>query len=361
MKLILDTDFGYMNDDALALPMLTQLEKAGKAEILGVTLTGGNNFITASYTDSYEEKQGALSYLTSFLEQIGRTDIPIYEGIEYPYGYSKENEKDFESRYRYYTDTDGTEKERTILSDSYGALWHLDDYRGCLADKDDAADFMISMAEKYAGELVIVAIGPSCNIARAVEKDPEFARKVGAVYVMSGAFGEPVPTHNTEGKEIQTVPGANVTNFTEYNVAFDPAAFSVLLSAGFSRLVITSGSCNAYVPTDLAERLRSAIGDTGNPTAKLWTEYHENNTQDWPYWDPMTVYAMVCPEKILKSADGYVTVETDEANEEFGRTRLLSQETYDSLSEEQKSHRSKAMVVDCMEGFYDYLIPLLTF
>ena len=359
VKVILDTDFGYMNDDALALSMLMKLEESESAEILGITLSGGNNFINAGYTGSYGEVQSEVTYITDFLAETGRTDIPVYRGIEYPVGCSAEKEEEYVRDRMYYTDSDGNEQPRTILNNKYGAMWHMSDHKGPLTDSDDAADFMISMARKYAGELVLIVIGPACNVARAVEKDPDFAGNVAAVYMMGGAFGETVQEKDINGNTVCAIDGANTTNLDEYNVAYDPAALGALLSAGFGKVVITPGSCNEAVPTDLGETLRNALGSAGNPILQLWTEYHESCVQGYPYWDPMTVYALFCPEKITASLDGYVTVETDTKSEQYGMTSIISEEQYGVLSLTEQPGYCRATVVLTMDGFYDYLIPLL--
>ena len=72
-KVILDCDMSYLYDDAMCMYILAQADTLGLIELLGVTVTGGNQFV------SY----GTNSALVQ-LEQIGRADIPVYMGTDIP-------------------------------------------------------------------------------------------------------------------------------------------------------------------------------------------------------------------------------------------------------------------------------------
>ena len=72
-KVILDTDIAYLNDDAIAMFMLAQADKAGMLEFLGVTTAGGNVFVPEATTAALRQ-----------LELIGREDIPVYQGTDEP-------------------------------------------------------------------------------------------------------------------------------------------------------------------------------------------------------------------------------------------------------------------------------------
>lgn len=72
-KVILDTDIAYLNDDAIAMFMLAQADKAGMLEFLGVTTVGGNVFVPEATTAALRQ-----------LELIGREDIPVYQGTDEP-------------------------------------------------------------------------------------------------------------------------------------------------------------------------------------------------------------------------------------------------------------------------------------
>ena len=72
-KVIIDCDMTYLYDDAMCMCILVQADSLGLIDLLGVTITGGNQFV------SY----GTNSALVQ-LERIGRSDIPVYMGTDIP-------------------------------------------------------------------------------------------------------------------------------------------------------------------------------------------------------------------------------------------------------------------------------------
>ena len=86
-RVILDCDMGCMNDDALALSLLLQAEKQGGFEVAGITLEGGNVFIDAAFEMEGALQTSAWENTKAFLESVGRGDIPVYRGTDYPLGF----------------------------------------------------------------------------------------------------------------------------------------------------------------------------------------------------------------------------------------------------------------------------------
>jgi len=80
----------------------------------------------------------------------------------------------------------------------------------------DAADLILDTARRFAGRLVIIALGPLTNLAIALARDPTGLAGVASVIVMGGAIG---------------VAG-NVTPAAEFNVYVDPEAAAAVLQAG---------------------------------------------------------------------------------------------------------------------------------
>ena len=79
----------------------------------------------------------------------------------------------------------------------------------------DAADFLITQAAEFAGELVVCPIGPLTNIATALERDSGFARNVKKIVLMGGSLRE----------------GGNITPHAEANFYHDPHAAQIVLDA----------------------------------------------------------------------------------------------------------------------------------
>ena len=80
----------------------------------------------------------------------------------------------------------------------------------------DAADLILEMADRFAGDLVIVALGPLTNLAVALERDRHRVSRIARLVVMGGAIA---------------VPG-NVTPSAEFNFHVDPEAAAAVFRAG---------------------------------------------------------------------------------------------------------------------------------
>ncbi len=80
----------------------------------------------------------------------------------------------------------------------------------------DGADLILETAERFAGRLVIVALGPLTNVAQALQRDPGRVRRTARIVVMGGAVA---------------VPG-NVTPAAEFNIYVDPEAAASVFDAG---------------------------------------------------------------------------------------------------------------------------------
>jgi inosine-uridine nucleoside N-ribohydrolase len=107
----------------------------------------------------------------------------------------------------------------------------------------DGPDLIIEMAGRFAGELVIVALGPLTNLAVALERDPRHLSGVARVVVMGGAIA---------------VPG-NVTPSAEFNFHVDPEAAAVVFRSGLPLEI---------VPLDATEQVRLRRGDLAAALAR---------------------------------------------------------------------------------------------
>lgn len=84
------------------------------------------------------------------------------------------------------------------------------------AGAPDGPDLILEMADRFAGELVVVALGPLTNLAVALERDRRRLSRVARVVVMGGAIA---------------VPG-NVTPSAEFNFHVDPEAAAAVFRSG---------------------------------------------------------------------------------------------------------------------------------
>lgn len=79
-----------------------------------------------------------------------------------------------------------------------------------------ATDALIAAANKYAGELTLVTLGPLTNIALALYLDPSFSEKIARCVIMGGA---------PDGV-------GNTTATAEFNIYADPEAARIVIRSG---------------------------------------------------------------------------------------------------------------------------------
>ena len=347
---ILDTDMGVFNDDAMALSLLLKAEEAGMLRVIGITLEGGNNFIDADYINYGEVQPAETKNITDLLALIGREDIPVYRGTDYPAGTGPSDTGMLSAFY---------ESLPYLQANSgYGAVHFYENLSsGALADSNDARDFLLSCAKEYPGRVTVIAIGPVMNLARAAEADSSFASNIAAVYYMAGAFGAPCEAFFTSGEPVQAVGGANITPWAEYNVCYDALSLSTCVTAGFPVQVFLPGEVNAPIGTEEVKRIEEANAGKGG-IAALWLDRYASVLPGYPYWDPLTVTAFLKAEN-LRGKTSYVTIVTDRADPFYAMTTALTEEEYALLEDAQKERYGKAFVAEGYDDFWDVAIELL--
>lgn len=193
----------------------------------------------------------------------------------------------------------------------------------------DAVEFLAERARAYAGELVLVAIGPLTNVATAIRRHPDFAGGLRELVVMGGWFGD--------------------ERRAEHNFACDPAAVQVVVDAGIPMTVtgleITRQSSFGY--DELAR-----VADAGTELARF-VEAEARN-----YWtagdvrassphDPLALLPLVRPELFefrdvaIRAADDGTTTAMEPSN---GSTRLTVAARFAEVTEEivHRLHRAAA-------------------
>ena len=96
-------------------------------------------------------------------------------------------------------------------------------------ERQHGVDAIVDLAERHAGELEIVSLGPLTNLAVALLRRPEVARQVKTIYAMSGCL----------------YAQGNITLGAEYNAWVDPEA---------ARIVYRAGANLVLVPWEVAAR-----------------------------------------------------------------------------------------------------------
>lgn len=158
-------------------------------------------------------------------------------------------------------------------------------------DRDQAHEFLIEQSKVH-DDLWIVAIGPLTNIAKAIEEDQGFAKRIGGISIMGGSasFG-------------------NVTTASEYNTWFDPIAADVVFrSSSHLKLCGLNVTHQFAVGPSFGRSLRAIKSDKSVFCSDLFDFYFSYSAEIFsqnPMWsgevlaplhDPCAVLALTHPE-----------------------------------------------------------------
>ncbi len=201
-KVILDTDMVDCFDDGIAMLVLDNSENI---DLLGVTIVAGNNSMPNCTASAVYQLM------------VSDSDTPVYQGSRVPFRYFRldpevmaaeqliapsYNNGGYLNRWARDWDVNQGKLEMDPMSDwkdVYEAIYGSEPtYQYVYGPENpdasgnkDAVDFMIDQVNKYPGEIIIAAIGPCTNVARAILQDPTFPSKVKAIVYMGGAFFVP--------------------------------------------------------------------------------------------------------------------------------------------------------------------------
>ena len=272
MKVIIDTDPG--TDDALALMMALN---APELDIRGITTVGGN--ATLAHTT-----RNALR----LLEHLERTDIPVYRGSARP----------LRGKFRYAYHFHGPGGLTVKLPRPKSLPMTL-----------GAPEYIVRQAHSLRGRLVLIALGPLTNIARAFIKEPRVKGWIREILVMGGAV---------------EVPG-NVTPHAEFNIYGDPGAADIVFSSGVSVTLIGLDVCDrVYIGREDSAwfSVRSGIDRLAARILANWFASRDSDDR-YSLCDPLTIVAALRPD-LLAFRQSTVSVETND-----GERRGLTTATYE--------------------------------
>lgn len=290
-KVILDTDMAYLNDDAMALFMLAQADKAESLDLLGVTLVGGNVFIQEATTSALRQ-----------LELIGRSDIPVYIGTDEPLGGFRNMEE--ESRlwgipnfcgaywdFSRNTFADIEHRSKDYLNLNAEPMFGYPETR---AKETPAVDFIIEQVKKFPGEVTIMAIGAATNIALALKKYPELAENAAGIIYMGGDID---------------VPG-NATPAAELNWYYDPAAIKICLAANWKSQIVVPDDLarQIHLTQEFYDRLAEKTPTSITKLILLRTRTFVDGSTNY-VWDAVVPAVYLKPELIADLQTRYITVD----------------------------------------------------
>jgi purine nucleosidase len=218
-KVIYDQDnSGPFGTDILGTLMMLQ---ADNVDLLGITLVTG---------DAWMKQE--MAYTLRLLELMGRTEIPVYAGAEFPMLNTKE---EWQLRQQLYgghrldpwmgafNRANGGPNDIKPLPPPYDRVANL------TPQQEHAARFIIKAVRENPGQVTIYAGGPLTNVALAIALAPDIVPLVPEVVIMGAGF--------------------HVFTST-FNIFFDPESARKVLRAAWPKCTIVS--------VDIAEEIHES-------------------------------------------------------------------------------------------------------
>lgn len=264
---MMDVDTGV--DDAAAIAYALGLE----ADLVGVSTVAGNVGIDLSTGNTLK-----------VLSLLGAEDVPVFRGASKP------------------------------LVAPYVDASHVHGGNGlggaelpdALAEEADltAPEAIIAMAEEFAGELVLVAVGPYTNIAMALSLRPDLPQMVRRLVVMGGAYFNP----------------GNITPHAEYNIYTDPHAAHQVFAADWQEIIAIG--LDVSHQTAITKKMWDAIPDDAEGAAWMMRAivertYVERVRSGFFLHDPLAM-AVALDDSLVTTESCFVDVVPD--GEERGKT-----------------------------------------
>jgi len=280
-KIIIDQDAaGPAGTDQQSMLLLIQ---SRQSDVLGITVVTGDEWLNDE-----------VAHTLRMLELVGRTDIPVVAGAEYPLVRRKEATELWEQQY-------GTV---SWLGAWTPRLYHPPDQLGEMREgkpttkalDEDAAHFLIRMVRKYPHEVTIYEGGPMTNLALAVSIDPEFASLAKELIFMGGSLN-PV----TDDPELVNTPRH------EFNLWFDPEAAHIVLTAPWKKIVCTT--VDISVKTRITNELIDQVKSHDSAAARYVGTYARLQGKYNYLWDELAAIAWLEPGLITARDTRYLDVE----------------------------------------------------
>jgi len=282
-KIIINEDAsgpGGSNIQTLAL-----LIQSPQVEVLGITVVSG---------DQWRDEE--VAHILRLLEIMGRTDIPVVPGAEFPLVRRREETQLWQLRY-------GKVAYAGAWDDRW---WHdpsvippLPEGKPTTKPADeDAAHFLIRMVWKYPHEVTIYEGGPMTNLALAISLDPQFPELAQELVFMGGSISPPA-----EYPEYADNPRH------EFNFWFDPEAAEIVLRAPWKKIVCTPTDIS--VKTHMTPAMAKQIGAAGTPLAHYIERFAMFSPGADIMWDELAAAAWIDPTIITKTGTRYMGVDID--------------------------------------------------
>ena len=326
-KIIINEDAsgpGGSNMQTLAL-----LIQSPQVEVLGITVASG---------DQWRDEE--VAHTLRLLEIIGRTDIPVFAGAEFPLVRTREESRLWQQRF-------GKVAYAGAWDDRW---WHEASVIPPLPEgqpstkpsEENAANFLIRMVHKFPHEVAIYEGAPMTNLALAIFLDPQFPELAQELVFMGGSLSP-----RTDNPEFLNNPRH------EFNFWFDPEAVEIVLRAPWKKIVCTPTDIS--VKTHMTAAMVKQIEASGTPLARYIARFAMLTPGADIMWDELAAAAWLDPTIITKTDTRYMGVDLDHG---AGYGNTLTWPTKDKL-------RPQAQPVEIQmdldtEKFYRMFAALMT-
>lgn len=326
-KIIIDQDAaGPAGTDQQSILLLIQ---STQTDVLGVTVVTGDAWLK-------EE----VAHTLRMLEIIGRTDIPVVAGAEYPLVRRKDETELWERTYGSVPWVGAWTPRRYHAADDLGEM-----PEGKPAAKpidEDAAHFLVRMVRKYPHEITIYAGGPMTNLALAISIDPEFASLAKELVFMGGSLNP-----KTDDPEFINTPRH------EFNLWFDPEAAHIVLTAPWKKIVCTT--VDISVKTRLTQELLNRVKAGNSPAAGYVSTYARIRGPYNYLWDELAAAAWLDPSLITAKEMRYLDIDLSHGAA-YGNTLSWSAQDKPAIA----GQAAEIQVDLNTEKFYKMFVDLLT-
>jgi purine nucleosidase/pyrimidine-specific ribonucleoside hydrolase len=248
IRCVIDTDPGI--DDGVAILFALA---SGLFDVAGITTVAGNLGIETTTRNA-----GRI------LALAGRPDIPVVAGAERPLARKALDTKDIHG------------------GDGLGGVAFPEPKKPPLTG--DAVAWLAGLLEREPAHSVdVLALGPLTNIARLARDHAAAARRIRRLVAMGGAVDEP----------------GNIGPRTEFNLAADPEAAQIVLSAGLPlTLVPLDVTRKVRATRDYCRSLEASGAAAAVASARLIEAYFHATTgrESRPLHDPCVMLLAARPE-----------------------------------------------------------------
>ena len=294
-KVIIDSDFGTINDDGQLLAIAAQLHAQGRIELLGLTLVSGNKWLRQQSAEALKA-----------VERLGiEHQVGVYAGANYALSHDLATIRE---ELRLYPGGDGylgawnkaepqSAADLVAPPDGYASRTSL--------RAQSAAAFIADAVRRHPDEVTILAIGPLTNIALALRQHPDIAPLISQIIYMGGAF---------------EVAG-NTTRTAEFNWWFDPEAAREVLRLPLRHVIVPLDVTDSVkIDKRIYDRVVHGAASEG-VIARLFKQlngygydgvngFETNPAYTTDVWDTLTLAYLVDPGYATRSVQRWVDIDT---------------------------------------------------